>query len=163
VRVPFLAAHSDEHELSGGFRRIADFAPKKTSAAGAFDVPIAQLADARRNRENAAVSRRPPLHGFYLVNPGPRPSYVEVADHLWGEGCNIDSDGDSDPRDATDWTELTLILRPDLEERVDVDPIEGAVPLTLWIRSDDEALAARTATFLAARTGGELRRQKPEG
>lgn len=105
------------------------------------------------------MDTEPTLHGFYLVNPGPRPPYGDVAAHLWGEGCDIDSDGDSDPSDATDWTELTVILRPALRLRLDVDPVEGAQPLTLWIRSEDETTAAKAAAFLAARAGGELRRQ----
>jgi hypothetical protein len=104
------------------------------------------------------MDSEPPLHEFYLIDPGPRPPYGEVAAHLWGQGCDIDSDGDSYPPNATDWTELTVILRPALRLRLDVDPVEGALPLTLWIRSEDEATAAKAAAFLAARAGGELRR-----
>jgi hypothetical protein len=102
------------------------------------------------------------LHSFYLISPGPRPPFYSVAEYLWGAGCNVDSDGDSDPADSSDWTELTLILRTDPGEgpRVDVDPLDGPA-LVLWIRSEDERLAERTAAFLAGQSGGILSRDRP--
>jgi hypothetical protein len=96
------------------------------------------------------------IHEISLVDPGPRPPFYLVADHLWGKGCNVDADGNSATRDATDWTELTLILRPDYQARVDVDPVEGAQVLTLRISSEQELLARRAAVFLAAHSGGTL-------
>jgi hypothetical protein len=48
---------------------------------------------------------------FLLTSPGSRPPFYRVAQHLWGAGCNFDSDGDSDFPDARDWTELTVVLR----------------------------------------------------
>ena len=93
---------------------------------------------------------------FFLSNPGPRPPYSAVAEHVWGAGCDFDSDGDSSIPDAPDWTELTVILRSDEGQRIDIDPVEGARPLTLWIRSENEDLAKKAAKFLADRSGGEL-------
>ena len=69
-----------------------------------------------------------PLYAFHLSEPGPRPPYYAVAEHLWGPGCNIDSDGDSFPRDASNWTELTIVLRSGFGRRVDVDPANDAPP-----------------------------------
>lgn len=102
------------------------------------------------------------MHSFYLISPGPRRPYYSVAEHLWGAGCNIDSDGDSDTPDSSDWTELTLILRSGLEDgpRVDVVPLDGPLPI-LWIRSDEEALAGRAAAFLLEKAGGTLSREPP--
>ncbi len=88
--------------------------------------------------------------------PGPRPPYSKVADHLWGSGCNFDSDGNSDHPETTDWTELTVTLRAPpwqqgvgTDERVDVDPLGGGEPLVLAIVSESDDLARREA-------GGEL-------
>lgn len=100
---------------------------------------------------------------FILTAPGPRPPYSQVAERLWGQGCDFDSDGDSSEPEATDWTELTVTLRgklweqdADVEERVDIDPIDGGGPLVLAIKSDSETLARRTAEFLHATAGGTL-------
>jgi hypothetical protein len=44
------------------------------------------------------------VHGEYTIrlrDPGPRPAYYLVADHLWGRGCNIDSDGNGATPDDT--------------------------------------------------------------
>jgi hypothetical protein len=102
------------------------------------------------------------MASLYLISPGPRPPYHALAEHLWGAGCNVDSDGDSDTPDSSDWTELTLILRSGLEDgpRIDVDPVEGP-SLTLAITSDDEALAARVAEFLIEQAGGTLSSERP--
>lgn len=102
------------------------------------------------------------MHSFYLVAPGPRPPFYSLAEHLWGAGCDIDSDGDSEPPDSSDWTELTLILRTGQEEepRVDVDPLDDP-SLVLWIRSDDEQLARRAAEYLHEHSGGTLSLARP--
>lgn len=99
-------------------------------------------------------------HEFILSNPGLRPPYWAVAEHVWGAGCDFDSDGDSSVPDASDWTELTVILRSDECQRIDIDPVEAAEPFTLRIRSEDEQLAKKAAEFLAVRSGGELRRTR---
>ena len=98
------------------------------------------------------------MYMFLLSSPGPRPPYYEVAHHLWGADCNFDSDGDSYDRETTQWTELTVALRPDLIERVDVDPIDKDGPLVLKIESMHEELARRAAEFLRDRSGGTLTR-----
>lgn len=93
----------------------------------------------------------------YLVNivePGPRPPFYQVAEHLWGAGCNIDSDGDSRTVGDTQWTELTIELRGADEQRVDVDPI-SADPLVLQVRSFSAHLAEEVAKFIAGRSGGK--------
>lgn len=98
------------------------------------------------------------MHRF-LLSSGPRPPSYPVARHLWGADCAYDSDGNSDHQDATDRTELTVNLRlrsgeNDEQPRVDVDPLDGVVPLVLEIRSDDTELARKAAVFLKEKTGG---------
>src|SRR6187402_1243414 len=90
-----------------------------------------------------------------LVSPGPRPPYWTVAEHLWGEGCDFDSDGDSSPPDSQSWTELTVILRSDTTQRVDIDPLSKE-PLVLVIRSEQAELASKAAEYLSATTGGVI-------
>ena len=80
------------------------------------------------------------MYECFLVNPGPRPPYYLVGRHLWGTQADWDSDGDSDTPDATDWTELTAALRPQLAARVDIDPIHDTGPLVLWVRSESADL-----------------------
>lgn len=101
------------------------------------------------------------MYEFFLVDPGPRPPFRELAEYLWGAGCDFDSDGDSSANDARDWTELTATLRPSYAERIDIDPLEESAHLVLWIRSDREALAIKAAEFLAEWSGGELLRDRP--
>lgn len=96
------------------------------------------------------------MHIFYLFSPGDRPPYYKLAEHLWGAGCDIDSDGNSASRDARDWTELMICLRPSWNERIDIDPVSSAEQLVLSIRSNDEKLAHRAAVFLHEVAGGEL-------
>jgi hypothetical protein len=55
---------------------------------------------------------------------GPMPPYWQVADAVWGKGAEIDSDGDSATPDDTNWRELTLVLRSDRDQRLDIDPLE---------------------------------------
>lgn len=100
---------------------------------------------------------------FLLTAPGPRPPHYTVAEHLWGSGCDFDSDGNSDDPEATDWTELTVTLRAagweqdnDEAERVDIDPIGTGQPLILGIVSENAELARRAAEYLHQQAGGEL-------
>ena len=98
---------------------------------------------------------------IYLVSPGPRPPYYKIADHLWGPGANIDSDGNSkNPEDDT-WTELTLTLRAGNKDQiVNVDPI-SEFPLVLAVRSPSELLAKNTIEFLSGFSGGQVRATMP--
>lgn len=96
------------------------------------------------------------MHTFLLSSPGNRPPYYALAEHVWGLGCDIDSDGNSSTPDATDWTELTIRLRSKAEERIDVDPVGSTEPLVLSIRSENGELAHRAAVFLRDAAGGEL-------
>lgn len=92
---------------------------------------------------------------LYLIDPGPRPPYQEVGQQLWGDG-DFDSDGDSSAPGATDWTELTISLRPECVERIDIDPVSTPGRLVLCVSSESEDLVRRTGEFLAQRTGGSL-------
>ena len=69
------------------------------------------------------------MHCIYLIGPGPRPYWGDVADHLWGPDCNYDSDDNADQAPPDGWTELTMALRPRCDERVDVDPLDDCEPL----------------------------------
>lgn len=100
------------------------------------------------------------MHKLYLIDPGPRPPYYEVAQALWGDR-DFDSDGDSGTPDAADWTELSVILRPGYAERVDIDPVGEATRLVLCIRSESEELVRRAGDFLRRRTGGSLGASAP--
>ena len=57
---------------------------------------------------------------FRIENAGPRPPYFAVAEHLWGPGVDIDSDGDSATPEDPNWTELTVIRRKSPHERVEM-------------------------------------------
>lgn len=78
---------------------------------------------------------------------GEMPPYYKIADFLWGSEANIDSDGDSRNPDSTNWTELTLILRNDEAQRIDIDPIEGEPGLFL-LKAATSHLAEKTIRFL---------------
>jgi hypothetical protein len=96
-------------------------------------------------------------HFLHVVAPGLRPPFFHVAEHLWGAGSNIDSDGNSNTSDDRQWTELTVILRSDPEQRVDIDPISND-PLILAVRSSHQSLCKMAAEFIVAVSGGEVRR-----
>jgi hypothetical protein len=102
------------------------------------------------------------MHTIYLIAPGPRPSFNDVAQHLWGPGCDYDSDGNADHALSDGWTELTVALRPDCEQRVDIDPLDDREPLILVIRSGQEVLARAAANFLRSVAGGVLTNGPPQ-
>jgi hypothetical protein len=102
------------------------------------------------------------MYSIYLIAPGPRPFFGDVAEHLWGPGCDCDSDGNADQALPDGWTELTVALRPDCEQRVDIDPLDDREPLILVIRSEHEVLAREAAIFLRSMTGGELSNNPPQ-
>ncbi len=80
---------------------------------------------------------------------GPMPLFVKVAEALWGVGVDYDSDGDSSFPEDTNWRELTVILRPDYDERVDIDP-DGDDRNSIILRSDSQVLLTRTLNFLVS-------------
>ena len=75
------------------------------------------------------------------------PPFYEISDYLWGRDANIDSDGNSNDPAASKWTELTLILRSDESQRIDIDPIEGKEGF-LKLRAEDLKLGQRVVSFL---------------
>ena len=85
---------------------------------------------------------------LFIVRPGPRPPFTSVAEHLWGSGVDFDSDGNSSYLGDTSWTELTIQLRPEYEQRVDIDPVSDD-PLVLKVSSSSEELALRAARYLS--------------
>ena len=93
---------------------------------------------------------------FVISKPGPRPPYYKVADYLWGEGANIDSDGNSLNPEDTNWTELSVSYRDEETPYVHVDPISEN-PLVLEVRSTSYELAKKAAEFIASETGGVLK------
>jgi hypothetical protein len=102
------------------------------------------------------------MHSIYLIAPGPRPFFGDVAEHLWGLGCDYDSDGNADTALPDGWTELTVALRPGCKQRVDIDPPDDREPLILVIRSEHEVLAREAAVFLQSAAGGELGDHPPQ-
>lgn len=100
---------------------------------------------------------------YYLTGPGDRPHWPSIAAELWGAGCDIDSDGNDDEGLPGGWTELTITLRPDYKQRVDIDPLDAAEPMVLVISSETTELAKRAAIFLQSHTGGELSERRPLG
>lgn len=70
-------------------------------------------------------------HVVYVSAAGRRPAYWKLAAHLWGPGCNIDSDGNSRTPDDEEWTKLTLSLRGEPGQFVTV--VETPIsPLTAY-------------------------------
>jgi len=92
-----------------------------------------------------------------IKQPGPRPAYYLVAEHLWGSDCNIDSDGDSQTPEDTQWTELSLSLRGTSSSHIEIDPV-SIEPLVLAVRSSQESLCQQAARFIIAHSGGALER-----
>lgn len=89
-----------------------------------------------------------PEHIIRVNAVGRRPACWRIAEHLWGENCNVDSDGDSRSQDDEKWTELTLLLRGQSDQRVDVDPVADE-PSFLEVRSTNRALAEKVAAFIS--------------
>ena len=94
-----------------------------------------------------------------FVRPaGPRPDFRLVITFLWSEMHNVDSEGDSHSPASRNWTWLYLQDRAQLKSIVEVHPLE-LDPLVLAIDSEQIALAARVALFLARETAGEVAAQ----
>jgi hypothetical protein len=100
-------------------------------------------------------------HTLYLVSPGPRPPYYEVADYLWGPEADIDSDGNSEVPEDPSWTELSLELRSgDRDQIIHIDPISES-PLVLKVRSPSELLVKKAVEFLFSVSGGTVLANMP--
>ncbi|MFL1386167.1 aspartate/glutamate racemase family protein [Pseudomonas tritici] len=94
-----------------------------------------------------------PSHYSIKITPASLlPDFRSIAEHVWGAGCNIDSDGDCSTPEDRHWTELTLILRSCPSERIDIDPVSTA-PLTLEIRASNADLCQRAADFILSVSG----------
>ncbi|GHA21856.1 hypothetical protein GCM10008090_34720 [Arenicella chitinivorans] len=76
---------------------------------------------------------------------GEMPPFYDIAEFLWGKGVDIDSDGNSDHPSSTTWSELTIILRSDLSQRVDIDPAEDG---SLKVSSQNGELLSRVISYL---------------
>lgn len=86
------------------------------------------------------------------INPKmERPRFKDIAHFLWGEGVDLDSDGNSETPDDRNWTELTLINRNDGSERIDIDPVSYD-PLILKIVGH-KGMVSRVAVFLSEACG----------
>ncbi|SFK94658.1 hypothetical protein SAMN04487938_2571 [Lysobacter sp. cf310] len=100
-------------------------------------------------------------HHVVLIRAiGPRPEFYRVAEHLWGDDCDFDSDGDSQDPGDRNWTELSLSLRgPSGEnldaEHLDIDPV-SLDPLVLAVRSPQQPLCQRAAEFIISCSGGTV-------
>ena len=84
-----------------------------------------------------------------------RPKYSLVAEHLWGNSIDIDSDGDSKTPNDKNWTELTLINRSSPSQRIDIDPVHKN-PLILKIVGP-ESLVVKVANYLAMQCKCEVK------
>lgn len=68
---------------------------------------------------------------------GPRPPFGHLLDHIWGEGCNTDSDGDSFPAASTEWTELIAYPRDISGRGINIQPTSHE-PLILLVSSETD-------------------------
>ena len=84
---------------------------------------------------------------------GPLPPYYKIAYSLWGQGADFDSDGNSYDPESTSWTELSLILRSDENQRIDIDSLEGKN--SLMLRTTSTELKEKVMQFL--RNHGAIR------
>ena len=95
-----------------------------------------------------------------LIGPGPRPPYYEVVEHVYGVGSNVDTEGDSHDPNTTQWKELYMQLRPPRDDLLKRNPYVHVwmeeTGTAMCVGSDDEALALKTASYIAERTGASL-------
>lgn len=92
---------------------------------------------------------------LYISPESERPIFYSLAEHLWGTGVDIDSDGNSITPDDTNWTELTIINRSNPEQRIDIDPVQ-IKPLILKIEGK-EGLVEKAAGYLASHCKCEVK------
>lgn len=75
------------------------------------------------------------------------PPFYKIAEFLWGKNANVDSDGNSETPEDRRWSELTLILREDESQRIDIDPIADD-PKKLVVRANSNELLLLVVDFL---------------
>ena len=78
---------------------------------------------------------------------GKMPPFYQIAETLWGKGVDVDSDGNSNTPQSTDWNELTLILRSDTDQRIDIDPLDNNENYLL-LRASNKELSTKTMAYL---------------
>jgi hypothetical protein len=90
-----------------------------------------------------------------FVRPqGTLPDLRLVISFLWGDGHNVDTDGDASSPAARDWTELHMRSREREGEMVQVLAAEGSALLV--VESPLEELASRAAFFLATEAAASV-------
>jgi len=87
------------------------------------------------------------VHSRIVDIVGSMPPYYEVAYAIWGNDADFDTDGDSDTPESTSWRELTVTLRPDYKERLDIDPFEDNMQ-KLNIKATSQDVLERACAFL---------------
>ncbi len=90
------------------------------------------------------------MHRAFARVVGQMPPFGQVAHALWGDDADVDSDGDSETPESTNWRELTLILRPEYALRIDIVPTKDNRDI-IELRSDSADLLNRTLAFLEKR------------
>lgn len=75
------------------------------------------------------------------------PPFHQVAEAIWGPGIDFDSDGDASSPSDTNWRELTVTLRPDYEQRLNIDP-SGGDRDTVVFRATSQEVLERALRFL---------------
>src|SRR6218665_252337 len=96
-----------------------------------------------------------PEHIIHIHSPGPRPPFYLIAEHLWGPGCDVASDGNSTTREDQSWTELNLLSRLSPPLRREICPVPVS-PLILAVCSSQQSLCRMTSDFIVAYSGGTL-------
>ena len=95
------------------------------------------------------------MHTLTIINSKRRPAYYLLAEYLWGSGCNIDSDGNSSTPEDESWTELSLMLRSDPSQQLDIDPVQES-PLILKVVASTEEMALKVAEKIVEFGGGSV-------
>ena len=97
------------------------------------------------------------IRRYYVSPTRDRPDFRQVQAFLWGDGANIDSEGDCRYVSDRAWTELQFGTRGGRREDVFVH-CHQRDPLVLAVVSSSPALAARMAYVLALSTGSGVSR-----
>lgn len=87
------------------------------------------------------------MYSTIIELKNPLPPFYLIPEYLWGKNSDYDSDGDSQNIESTDWSELTIILRSDLEQRIDIDPMDNSNKKFI-VKSDQEGLIEKVIYFL---------------